>query len=281
MDLSARLNEIAPIEPHGGILVKRNDLIRFGDGINGLKAVGCLSLLYDALTQGTKTIVTLGARTSPQCLIISYLCSTLGLTAHLYMPSSAILTELQERCIGYGATIHPVTGGFNNQLERAVAKHAKDHPEHRVFGFGMSSTSTIGLLARQTVNIPANIKHITCPIGSGHNICALLCGLSKAGRTDISVTGVFTGAMTAPEEYIRSHAPHDIQLDLQTFFPDAIKPANRYAKKKAAVLGDLPLHPIYEGKCYDFLRRDLGESELLWIVGGPTDDNPRRAKWHS
>lgn len=262
------INVISPIEKHGGISVKRNDLLQIGE-INGLKVMGCLYLLEQSIRNNTKGFITVGSRTSPQCNILSFLCEQLKIPCHLFMPDSSKNSEIQAKIVKRKySTIHRVKTGRGNVLRHHSIEFSKLHPELELIPYGLESNEVMHLLSRQTENIPQNIKHITIPIGGANNISALLWGLYETGRTDISVTGVITGDDTGSVKYLKSHLPpkHG-PIEIVKYRPD-LNPSKRYTTEHPAAIGNVPLHPTYEGKCYDFIKWEYGEDELFWIVGG-------------
>lgn len=263
------INKISPIEKHEGILVKRNDLLEVGE-VNGLKVMGCLYLIQKALKAGKKGFITLGSRTSPQCNILSFLCSVLEVPCHLFMADSKDNSEIQDKIERRDySEIHRVKCGYNNVLKANAQKYAQEHPELEFLPFGLESDDVMLLLANQVRNIPSIVKHITIPVGGANNISALLWGLYKAGRTDISVTGVITGADASSIEYLEKHLPPEHgKYEIVKYRPD-LNASERYLAEQPAKIGDIQLHPTYEGKCRNFIKWEYGDTELLWIVGGP------------
>ena len=263
------INKISPIEKHEGILVKRNDLLEVGE-VNGLKVMGCLYLIQKALKAGKKGFITLGSRTSPQCNILSFLCSVLEVPCHLFMADSKDNSEIQDKIERRDySEIHRVKCGYNNVLKANAQKYAQEHPELEFLPFGLESDDVMLLLSHQVENIPPSVKHITIPVGGANNISALLWGLYKAGRTDISVTGVITGADASSIEYLEKHLPPEHgKYEIVKYRPE-LNASERYLAEQPAKIGDIQLHPTYEGKCRNFIKWEYGDTELFWIVGGP------------
>lgn len=254
-------SELAPVEEHDGLLIKRGDKITFGD-VNGFKAMGCLALIIDALTQGAREIATMGCRESPQCVITSYCCHRLGIPCHAFYPASSVHTRQQDQCESYGATIHEVRCGFTPNQAAALRDFARQRPFCRPIGFGMQSGKIEQMLSSQAQNIPQSVRHITCPVGSGSNLRALLLGLERFNRQDIRVTGIVCGARPT----WKGELPPN--LELKEFLPNR-KPSDRYNHRVNAELDGIRLHPLYEAKCVGFLPSEpQNNEEMLWIVGG-------------
>lgn len=77
---------LARIDYVDGYYVKRCDLLEYGGACGG-KAEGAFNIIQDGIQKGYTGFVTVGSRFSPQCDIVSKICSSLGVECFLFMPS--------------------------------------------------------------------------------------------------------------------------------------------------------------------------------------------------
>src|SRR5258708_39016120 len=75
---------LTPVEHHGPVLVKRDDLFEIA-GVRGGKVRTCW-----ALSQGAKGLVTAGSPSSPQTDIVAHIAPYLGIPARGHTPPGAL-----------------------------------------------------------------------------------------------------------------------------------------------------------------------------------------------
>jgi 1-aminocyclopropane-1-carboxylate deaminase/D-cysteine desulfhydrase-like pyridoxal-dependent ACC family enzyme len=262
-DLISDPEALTPVEEHGNVLVKRDDLFGLGSSRGG-KVRSCLALAREAQAAGFTTLVTAGSRQSPQVNIVAEIAASLGMQASVHVPSGALTPEL-EAAAAAGAVVHQHAYGRNSVIvARAHEEVAGDEKAFEI-PFGMETQKAIVWTGRQVENIPADVERIVVPVGSGMSLAGILHGLVIAGR-DIPVLGVVVGS--DPRKRLAKWAPAGWERMVQLVesgldYHDAVRD-NR--------LGNLLLDPIYEAKALRF----LSAGDLLWVVGirGTLADGP-------
>jgi 1-aminocyclopropane-1-carboxylate deaminase/D-cysteine desulfhydrase-like pyridoxal-dependent ACC family enzyme len=238
--------DLSPIEKYGDIYCKREDEFKI-DKVNGTKArVGW------QLATGTKGIVTGGGRNSPQVNIIAHIAKQLNLECRCHVPIGVLGPELI-MASKEGAEIIQHKPGYNS----VITKRAKDDANERGWGFippGVKCNETIQLVSFQVKNIPAQVKRIVIPVGSGMSLAGLLYGLETAS-IDLPVLGVCVA--NPPRRVLDKYAPSgwEDKCDLVD--------AKSYNKSKKNIDLPIALDPFYEKKCLPF----IGPYDLFWIVG--------------
>jgi hypothetical protein len=84
---------LTPVEEHGGVLVKRDDLYGVGKSRGG-KVRSCWALAEAAKKAGKRVLVTAGSRQSPQVNIVAEVAAALGMRAEVHVPSGGLTPEL-------------------------------------------------------------------------------------------------------------------------------------------------------------------------------------------
>jgi len=243
-----------PIEKIDGVYVKRDDLYRRA-GCCGGKVRAC----YYLATRGTGRdggLITASARRSPQAQIVARLATYLGREARCHMPTGKQTEEMQD-VVAHGGTIIQHRAGYNNVIiARAKADYAA-RPGWRYIPFGMEDPGAVRCTREQVANIPREINRIVIPIGSGMSAAGVLHGLRDRGL-DIPVLGIRVGAN--PTKRLDTFAPFGWRAMMSLV---DVTPTVAYHKPVTAQLGGLPLDPIYEAKCLEYLHRN----DLFWVVG--------------
>lgn len=240
--------ELTPIEKHGRILFKRDDLYIIS-GVCGGKARTCLHLAKNATG-----LVTAGSRQSPQIKLVAYIANELGIPCRAHCPTgelSSPLLEAQEK----GCEIIQHKAGYNSVI---IARAREDALKlgYTNIPFGMECSEAVKQTSKQVYNIPEMVKRIIIPVGSGMSLCGVLWGLRERGLK-IPVCGVMVGAN--PLDRIKTYAPPftHLTLKMEKSELDYHKPS------PVTSINGVELDPIYEAKCIPYIQ----EYDLLWIVG--------------
>lgn len=244
-------DQLTPVERHGQVWLKRDDLYRIDDECGG-KVRACL-----AIAQGATGLVTAGARHSPQLGIVATVARYLGIPCAGFLPSGE--SEVAERAAGLGMGMNRVTPGHRSVVE-ARAREAADGLGWRYVPFGMESEAAVEAAAAQVANLPDAAERIVVPVGSGMNLAGILTGLHRLG-SQVPVLGVVVGAdpsarinrNLAPE--VAWTAVRRLELEYSPF------PYATPAPQWPLIAADLD--PWYEAKAAQYLR----EGDLLWVVG--------------
>jgi len=238
--------EFTPVEEHGGLLVKRDDLFCVG-GVRGGKVRSCWQL-----AKGATGLVTAGSRSSPQVNIVAHIAQELGIPCRVHCPSGALSPEVLA-AQGAGAEVLQHKPGYNT----VIVKRAKDDAAAqgwREIPFGMECQEAVNQTRDQVASLPwGEFKRIVIPVGSGMSLSGLLWGLEEE---EVPVLGVVVGA--DPTTRLDKWAPSDWR-DRVTL----VASGKDYHAEVAGSLGDLLLDPVYEAKCLPFLE----QGDLLWVIG--------------
>jgi 1-aminocyclopropane-1-carboxylate deaminase/D-cysteine desulfhydrase-like pyridoxal-dependent ACC family enzyme len=239
---------LTPIQERGNYWFKRDDLAEYA-GIRGGKARTCWHL-----AQGATGLVTAGSRASPQVNIVAHVAKALGIPARAHTPNGDLSSEVEEAQAA-GAEIIQHKAGYNNVI---IARAREDAAERgwREIPFGMECEEAVKQTSGQVQDIPAGVKRIVMPVGSGMSLAGVLTGLKNAGL-NIPVLGVVVGA--DPIKRLNKYAPKGWQA-MVTLVPSGV---DYHDEATTKVIEGIRLDPIYEAKCIPFMQPD----DLLWIVG--------------
>ncbi|MCA1776060.1 MAG: pyridoxal-phosphate dependent enzyme [Loktanella sp.] len=246
-DLADFTPDLTPIEQHGDVWAKRDDLWTFA-GAPGGKARTCA-----ALSQGAPGLVTAGSRASPQVNIVAHIAQRLGIPCRAHTPQGELSPEVRAAKAA-GAEVVQHKAGYNNVI---IARAREDAAERGwvEIPFGMECEEAVTQTRAQVRDIPEGVERIVVPVGSGMSLAGILWGLIDAGLT-IPVLGVVVGA--DPTKRLDAFAP-SAWRDLV----EIVTSPHDYHKAVEARLGDIQLDPHYEAKCMEFVR----PGDLLWCVG--------------
>lgn len=238
---------VTPIERHGDIWIKRDDLFEIG-GVRGGKVRTCF-----VLAQGARGLVTAGSRASPQINIVASIGRHMGIPVRAHCPMGALSPELlsaQEK----GAEIIQHRAGHNVVII-ARAREDADARGWTEIPFGMECSEAVYQTSQQYVDIPRDVKRIVVPVGSGMSLCGILAGMDRF-RDWRPLLGVVVGA--DPWKRLERYAPCFWELNC------VLK--NSGSDYHAALhrsIDGVALDPHYEAKCVDFLEA----GDMLWSVG--------------
>lgn len=288
------MTELTPIEDHG-ILVKREDLHRMPNGVNGAKLRACQYLIGRAVEQQHASwVVSAASLLSPQNPMAATVAADYGIPCTAIVggttPESAgkyLTTQLAKEA---GAQFEYAKTGYNPTLKftaRETLELLRDlgeNPYWLQYGITPPDDADFDQIvnfhltsADQVRNIPDHVNKILIPWGSANTGVGVLWGLDSIGfdgeielfvigpdrmewahdRLALLGSGIVPGACTI----------HELHPSFAT-----------YGDKMKADIDGIELHPTYEGKIATYLdliddswRRE--EHTLFWIVGGPL---PRR-----
>lgn len=223
--------------------------------VRGGKSRSAYQVIMQLLDKGYKTIVTAGSRQSPQCEIVSFICEELGVDCKLFMPTgndTSVIKHIQGNSYTEIIRVKP---GYNS----VIIARAKEYAEHRSCGyvpFGMECAENVEITSRQVENLPiGEFKRLVIPVGSGMSFSSVVTGLTR-NLMDVPVLGVKVGK--DPTKIIKQYAEN---LDMLNY--SLVESKVGYHTPVEAYVGDYQLDPIYEAKCFEYLK----EGDLLWVVG--------------
>ncbi|HEY3619494.1 MAG TPA: pyridoxal-phosphate dependent enzyme [Candidatus Sulfotelmatobacter sp.] len=247
-------DELTPIEQHGNVWLKRDDLFEY-NGCAGGKVRTCLMLAMKAKERGIEGLTTAVSRDSPQGKIVATVARSLGMRARCHIPKVKVLWDKIAKAQELGAELIPHQPCYNTAL-RAWSKQDADRLKWFDIPFGMESEEAISQNANQVRNVPRSVSRIVIPVGSGITAAGVLHGLQRFS-VDVPVLGVAVGANR--EKTLDKWAPLFGWRRMMTL----IHAPEDYHDPVDVSIGGIKLDEIYEAKAARYLR----PNDLLWIVG--------------
>ena len=213
-----RINELTPVERHGGFMLKRDDTFEV-NGVRGSKVRAALYMGHKAQEAGYTSLMVVAARQSPQPAVVSAVAQHLGMYCTVMVPKSKKLTP---------------------ELQFALDKRAMVETARATF---LSSA------ARQVRNIKGlrGVKRIVVPVGSGISCSGVISGMRRFG-IDLPVLGVMMGR--DPSGVLHRFVPGWGEQCKLVDSGIAYKEPAPVTK-----IGGVQLDPIYEAKCLPFLKK--------------------------
>jgi 1-aminocyclopropane-1-carboxylate deaminase/D-cysteine desulfhydrase-like pyridoxal-dependent ACC family enzyme len=289
-------NELTPWELRDGMWYKREDYHRNNYGVNGAKYRACRHLITTAVVEyGVDTIVTAQSVRSPQAAITATLCEELGLHCHVVVGASKPETAIKHPSIRIaleaGALLDTTPRGAYNNIIQPYAEKLAERVGGWQVPYAISPPADasqkeleafLGVGGAQAANLPAELRTIVIPFGSGNTTAGMLYGLWKhmRGREDIELekvvlVGVGPDRMSWLQDRLGSvgvlggELPEIEHIQLHDWFAE-------YADLMPETVDDIVMHPTYEGKVVRYLNMvkpdwwaDRDGSTGFWIVGGP------------
>lgn len=244
--------DTTPVEAHGEVLVKRDDLYE-AHGQRGGKVRACLALLTQP---GVAGAVTAGSRHSPQVEIVAGLAQALDLPCAVHVPAGDDTPALQHAA-ATGAQVHRHRPGHNS----VIVRRAKDDAAERGWlevPFGMECQEAVDATASQVqslLQLPTLPSRIVIPVGSGMSLAGVIQGLDQL-QLPVPILGVVVGA--DPTRRLQRWAPRWAER------ATLVRSAWTYEQRPTVTsLGTLQLDPVYEAKTLPHLQ----PGDLLWCVG--------------
>ena len=285
--------ELSPVELRDGRWYKRDDSLRYSNGVNG-KTRTSLFLGRLAAERGASALVYGGSVHAPALGRVASAANYLGLDSHIFIgsdPSKAVRHETVRVAVEAGAQLHRSPIAFNPGLQ----KRAKDLAEGsggEIFQvpYGVSAADEwpddlirefLEQDADQVLNVTAEpeIKTLAIAFGSGNATAGMLYGLATRG-TGALETVKLIGVGPDKRDWLDRRlcrvgidlADIDVDIEYIPLHPHFAE----YTDRMPATVDGIDFHPRYEGKVIRFLdmmrlpwwtARD--GSTCLWIVGGP------------
>ncbi len=238
--------------------VKRDDTYRL-DAVCGGKVRACLHLAAHAQKAGARGLVTACNLYSTQAGIVACVARHLNMWIKVYVNKYTHPTPELLFALDHGATIIKSNSTYDNGAERDASRFAQGFhggSDWALIPFGMKCRVAVGLASEQVGDIPAGVKRIVVPVGSGTTLSGVLRGLRIQAR-DIPVLGVVVGR--DPDDTLDLYAPRNWR-DMCTL----VRSDHPYSYRCTEVmLGDIELDELYEAKALSYLK----PGDMLWVVG--------------
>lgn len=318
-DWSEHLEDLSPVQMHGGTWLKREDLFApLGElGINGSKLRGSIMMLRNRWEQGASTIYTGASIKSPQHSMTAAVSRHFGMeTVHVIgatKPDTAIKSLQVQMGAWFGGQYRIIGAGFNPNLQHEVRSLQSLDGASAIMPYGISPVGPEETLefhrlgGLQVQNLP-DVHTLIIPSGSCNSLASILYGLQKNDRPT-SLRRIVTVAigpdktkwvwerlkMLEVADGYRYHqyatgtvAMHLAQPPRQRNYLEIVhldlhgQGFAGYQDEMKESIGDVRLHPTYEGKVRRYLNKNYpglqDDRSCMWIVGGPSN---MQAMWDS
>jgi hypothetical protein len=243
--------EFTPIERHGNIWMKREDLYTFA-GVRGAKVRTCLHFIERAKAS-EKGVVTAGSRQSPQVNFVAQIANRLDVPCRVHVPSGELTPEVLA-ARGAGAKVIQHENGYNTVIIARAREDAEERGWIEV-PFGMESQEAVDFTKPQVPSVfPEGVSRIINACGSGMTLAGILWGLVE-NEIDIPVVAICVSR--APTKRLDEWAPPNWR-EMVTLIEH---PIDYHIPASGNVFDGVILDPYYEAKCIDYLEDD----DLLWV----------------
>jgi 1-aminocyclopropane-1-carboxylate deaminase/D-cysteine desulfhydrase-like pyridoxal-dependent ACC family enzyme len=268
--------DLTPVERHGGIYYKRDDLYTpFGaDSVNGGKVRQSIALIAEQIdairSRHNGTIISQTSVDSPQGAIIACVAKEFGLRAIICLGGAkpeTIDRHVQMRLAKhYGAEIRVVAGLGYPAVINARIKEIVQKEGFFNIGFGMNVASSERALLETTQNqvrnLPDKLDVLVIPVGSGLQMAGILRGVQEHKKSISRIIGVQVGA--SRQKVIDQHmARVGVKYEL---IPSWIP----YAKHVKQSFDGEELDEIYEAKAHLWMSENIKSEKqkiAFWIIG--------------
>lgn len=244
---------LTPVERHGDYWLKRDDLYTRA-GVRGGKARSCGHIADQAVAAGIAGLVTAGHASSPQVELVAAIGAAAGLQVRAHVPASRHQGVQIHNARALGAEIVEHRPAYTVVLDSRSRRDAAERGWLLV-PFGMECEQAVESTAAQVENLPAEVRRLVVPVGSGMTLAGILTGLQRTGRS-IEVIGVIVGS--DPSRRLARYAP----LGWQSM-TTLVKSTVPYSTHVMAEIDGVTLDPVYEAKTVAYLQPD----DALWLVG--------------
>ncbi len=241
---------LTPVEKHGGLLVKRDDLAS-ERGVLGGKARTLGVICRHIVGAGYRGLTIHAARNSVTPATLGAVCYAYGVSACVH--TAAAKGEMPEpylNAIRNGARVIEHRPGYMSVLS-ARAREQAEADNYFTVGLGLDYPPATLETAKQCANLPNGINRLVTAVGSGHMLEGIVRGLEDLGHY-VPILGVCVGRI--PDAVVKMETP--LSIDLLESPTDFNRPS------RVTKLGDLELNPYYEAKCIEYLE----PGDLLWVV---------------
>lgn len=278
--------DMTPVENHGGIWFKRDDLFQpLGPG--GLSGSKCRQLIWyiNSNREGKTHIVSGASVQSPQLLMSAIVGAHYGLPSRLIVyskPTTVLRHDSPRIAAGFGAYFEYASGPYNPILQRKVADLTR--PNSLVVHYGITmdhktycqpdvmAFHQVG--ATQTLNIPDEVETLIMPTGSCNSICSVILGLSQDPKNIKRVVAMEIGPDKRDWlwERLAVLGVHREDLPFDVRYVAVHGNPYSYTDHVKASFDGIEFHPVYEAKMWSWLEERGGiardNKSLFWIVGG-------------
>lgn len=249
---------LTPVEAHGGWWAKREDAAGYAgpDYPSGSKVRQYARMVAVAPPDA----VLLVGCSADSCMGV-YVAAAgrlTGLPAVVFTPARADPPPAVTYARALGATVHEVRPGYLSVVRARAREHGKaaGRPVVR-----WDVAGAVADAAAQTANLPAAVRRVVVPTGSGLTAAGVAAGLGAAGRAGVAVLAVAVSDM-ATAGGIETAARRAWAGPLPAVRVE--RAPGPYGRWVYAVLPDgAYLDPYYAAKALPFVRA----GDCLWVPG--------------
>lgn len=276
-----KVNELTPVEKHGDIYYKRDDMyMPFKDiPLSGGKVRQCISLLENKAdyirSYCDNTVVTGTGVTSPQGIIVTRVANEFGMKSCIYVgntkPTSLRKNTLMMNILYQGGNINYQSKQGYEQVLNSVINKTLPNAYHISFGINADDCpeAILGSVSNQVQNIPNDLDYLIVPCGSCIMLSGILLGIKKYEKRVANVVGIQIAGYDRTkviQGLIKEDLPY--QLLLSKDYP--------YSKHVKMSVDSIRLDPLYEAKAYDYMKKYMNidfksHKTLFWVVGNSNE----------
>lgn len=275
------VDALTPIERHGRLLYKRDDLFAPFDDVplSGGKVRQAMLLLEHARDEIVERfdsyVLTATGVHSPQGLIIARVAAGLDLDCVIFVGATTVGGVLMRhsmlrRAVATGAVLDArARVAYEPALMKAAEHWQRDHNGAGYlvrFGINLEgdNDAIIGSTARQVRNVPSSVETIVVPTGAGITAAGVIIGAAQyAPQARVLVVQIAGYNRRALIDRIVGELDYD-------YLPIKTHPYSRHLDRR---VDDFTLDPVYEAKAHDWLLEQpdfVDDSTLFWLVGDST-----------
>jgi 1-aminocyclopropane-1-carboxylate deaminase/D-cysteine desulfhydrase-like pyridoxal-dependent ACC family enzyme len=209
--------------------------------------------------QRAKNLVIGCSRHSLQQVYCAAVAHMRGLTAHIFVPQSKVLSDVTKYCIMMGATMHYVKPPAWPSIYRKEARDfAKRTPNAVRWDRMLAFTDTM----EQVSSVPSEARRVLLAVGSGLTASSILAGLATCDM-NIPVVGYQYSTM-AERELIIADAKSLTSPARRLPKFTLIQGPGRYDDMETVALPDgTPMDPVYSAKLFKYIQ----PGDVVWLTG--------------
>lgn len=287
MDLNTWLS---PVEDRAGRLYKREDRAALPVGVNGSKLRACEHLISRAAAAGARRVISAASVLSPQSAMAAVLAERHGLGCTVIVggtkPTTAVKHPSIRMAVNHGASLEFAAVGYNPALQSYARRLAATDPHAYWLQYGITTPPAAtraelldfhAVAARQTTNLPREVRTLVVPFGSGNTGAGVLMGLAQRPPSERPEHVVLVGIGPDRRPWLEDRfAAMGVTLPSYEHLDLHGSGYATYGDKMPGTADGIRLHPTYEGKVVRYLDEKRPEwwtrrdgTTCLWIVGGP------------
>lgn len=277
--------DFTPWENRFGRFYKREDLYEdMVFGVNGSKYRTWKALIQQAVPDFSEVVVA-GSVHAPTVPIAAVAAKEAGLECTVIVGGTTPEKAMRHRYIQIakqaGAGLEAIPVGYGPALKKAARDFEGSHdsvwrvappePPQDVRPF-------LEPVGRQVLNMPAELRTLIIPFGSGNTAAGVLYGLSQMDHQleRVVLVGIGPDRMAWLGEMLEQAGVNTDNLwnNLQLMHIQLHDWFAKYADRMPETVDGIVMHPTYEGKAVRYLNTvepawwERDDSTGFWIVGG-------------